>query len=292
MRVATRSADEKTTLRAAPQIGLRYPWVMTIFRAIASATLMVAAACKPTTGLAPTVVSVPEPAPQAVAIECAVGTAMRSDSTAMWCERPDGVREGPYLARYPDGAVRTRGQHVDGLRDGDWLDLWADGRRRSIERYDRGKPTGTWITFFADGSHATESLHREDGSVALRSFRTDGTMARQGVIIEGVERGDWTEWDATGVATTIRRGDTGASKAAFAIHTGIPACDEYLAKFDRCIRDHMPEAARPQLVDAMAQTRKAWQESAAGPGRDQLGQACAAALEAARSATKSIGCEW
>jgi hypothetical protein len=73
---------------------------------------------------------------------------------------------------------------------------------------------------------------------------------------------------------------------------GIPECDEYLTRYAKCIEDKLPEAAKSQMNDAMAQTAKAWQEAAAGPAKDGLGPACKAALDAAKQATASMGCEW
>ena len=73
---------------------------------------------------------------------------------------------------------------------------------------------------------------------------------------------------------------------------GIPACDEYISKYHRCVTTKFPEAARAQVMSALEQTVKVWQEAAMGPGRDSLEPGCAAALDAARSATVSMGCEW
>jgi hypothetical protein len=73
---------------------------------------------------------------------------------------------------------------------------------------------------------------------------------------------------------------------------GIPVCDEYISKYHLCVTTKIPEAARPQVMAALEQTVKVWQEAAMGPGRDSLEPGCAAALDAAKSATASMGCEW
>jgi len=73
---------------------------------------------------------------------------------------------------------------------------------------------------------------------------------------------------------------------------GIPECDEYIEKYTKCISDKVPEAARQQMKDAMDQSTKAWKEAAAGPAKDGLATACKAALDAAKQATASMGCEW
>ncbi len=73
---------------------------------------------------------------------------------------------------------------------------------------------------------------------------------------------------------------------------GIAECDEYIEKYTKCISDKVPEAARQQMKDAMDQSTKAWKEAAAGPAKDGLATACKAALDAAKQATASMGCEW
>jgi hypothetical protein len=73
---------------------------------------------------------------------------------------------------------------------------------------------------------------------------------------------------------------------------GVPACDEYINRYVKCIEDKVPEAARSQMMDAMEQSAKAWKEAAQGPGADGLATACRAALDAAKQATASMGCEW
>jgi hypothetical protein len=73
---------------------------------------------------------------------------------------------------------------------------------------------------------------------------------------------------------------------------GIAECDEYIEKYTKCISDKVPEAARQQMKDAMDQSVKAWKEAAAGPAKDGLATACKAALDAAKQATASMGCEW
>jgi hypothetical protein len=73
---------------------------------------------------------------------------------------------------------------------------------------------------------------------------------------------------------------------------GIAECDEYIEKYSKCISEKVPEAARQQMKDAMDQSTKAWKEAAAGPAKDGLATACKAALDAAKQATASMGCEW
>ncbi|MBC8070342.1 MAG: hypothetical protein IAG13_18560, partial [Deltaproteobacteria bacterium] len=73
---------------------------------------------------------------------------------------------------------------------------------------------------------------------------------------------------------------------------GIAECDEYIEKYTKCIQDKVPEAARAQMKDAMDMSAKAWKDAASGPAKDGLATACKAALDAAKAATASMGCEW
>ncbi|MBX7084332.1 MAG: hypothetical protein K1X88_34315 [Nannocystaceae bacterium] len=73
---------------------------------------------------------------------------------------------------------------------------------------------------------------------------------------------------------------------------GVPECDEYITKYARCISDKLPESSRGAMLDAMKQAAEAWKEAAAGPAKDSLADACKAALDAARDATKAMGCVW
>jgi hypothetical protein len=85
---------------------------------------------------------------------------------------------------------------------------------------------------------------------------------------------------------------TGTIAATSAGPIGIPECDEYVTKYMKCISDKVPASARKTMNEAMDQTIKAWKEAADGPARDGLATACKAAVDAAKEATKSMGCEW
>lgn len=86
--------------------------------------------------------------------------------------------------------------------------------------------------------------------------------------------------------------EPGGLKVPASGEIGIPACDEYITKYMKCIEDKVPKAARETMNEAMAETVKAWKEAASGPAREGLATACEAALDAAKAATKSLGCEW
>lgn len=73
---------------------------------------------------------------------------------------------------------------------------------------------------------------------------------------------------------------------------GIPECDEYFEKYLKCIEDKMPDAAKETTKKALEDSVKAWKAAAEGPGKDTLAQTCKTAMETAKKATESMGCEW
>jgi hypothetical protein len=73
---------------------------------------------------------------------------------------------------------------------------------------------------------------------------------------------------------------------------GVPECDEYIEKYAKCIMEKVPEPARPRMKEAMELSAKAWREAASGPAKDGVAATCKTALEAARQATESLGCDW
>ncbi|HEX8140466.1 MAG TPA: hypothetical protein VF544_23070 [Pyrinomonadaceae bacterium] len=75
--------------------------------------------------------------------------------------------------------------------------------------------------------------------------------------------------------------------------TGVPICDEYIEKYEKCLNDKVPEAARAQLRSTLETTRKAWKEAAATPqGKAGLAQGCQAALNTAKQTMSAYGCNW
>jgi hypothetical protein len=232
------------------------------------------------------------------AIECPAGTTMRGaappSGERVWCERSDATIHGPVLEWFASGQRRMAGEYADGRKQGTWKTFYDGGKPRAEEHWNAGQPTGTWTTWFADGTRATEAQHRAGGVVEFRSFRPDGSKQRAGTYVNGREDGEWTEWDAGGVATHfVWKDGVKTSAAAPAAVIGIPECDAYVSKYSRCIENRVPEAARAQMKDALQATILAWQDAAKTPAvHEGLRTACGAAMDAARTATASMGCEW
>lgn len=75
--------------------------------------------------------------------------------------------------------------------------------------------------------------------------------------------------------------------------TGVPECDEYLNKYEKCLKDKTPAIARPQLEQGVKQARDTYKQLAANPAtKASLPQTCKQALEQTKTAMAQYGCEW
>ena len=74
---------------------------------------------------------------------------------------------------------------------------------------------------------------------------------------------------------------------------GVKICDDYMAKYTACVSSKVPETARPQMSQALEQTKIQWKALAAtDAGRQALTAACTQALALAKSTTQVYGCDW
>jgi hypothetical protein len=88
--------------------------------------------------------------------------------------------------------------------------------------------------------------------------------------------------------TTSTSSTSTASSAGDKI--GVPECDDFIAKYEACA-DKVPDAARAQYKDALAQWRKSWKQLAANPAtKGTLAAACKQAADASAASWKAYGC--
>ena len=72
---------------------------------------------------------------------------------------------------------------------------------------------------------------------------------------------------------------------------GVRECDDFIAKYDACVSNKVPEMVRAQYKDAIARWRTEWRRMANDPNtRGQLASACKQAAEQQSAALKSFGC--
>ena len=74
---------------------------------------------------------------------------------------------------------------------------------------------------------------------------------------------------------------------------GVAECDDYIAKYESCLRDKVPAATRAQMENSFKQARDAWKKAAETPqGKASLAAACKQASDAAAAGMKAYGCAW
>ena len=91
-------------------------------------------------------------------------------------------------------------------------------------------------------------------------------------------------------------GTSTASSSAAATgggETGVPECDEYLTKYEKCLKEKVPAVARPQMEESFKTTRETYKKLASSPAtKAGMATGCKQALEAAKTAMASYGCSW
>ncbi len=74
---------------------------------------------------------------------------------------------------------------------------------------------------------------------------------------------------------------------------GITECDDYINKYQKCLRGKFPAAAQVALKTGFDPTIAQGKQTAATPeGKTGLAMACKAALDASKQAMTAYGCEW
>jgi curli biogenesis system outer membrane secretion channel CsgG len=104
-----------------------------------------------------------------------------------------------------------------------------------------------------------------------------------------------TETGNSNMATdNSNKGTTTTSKTAAAgDKIGVPECDDYISKYETCLRGKVPEAARAQLENALKMSRENWKKAAANDQtKSTLAAACKQASDAAAASMKAYGCTW
>jgi len=99
-----------------------------------------------------------------------------------------------------------------------------------------------------------------------------------------------TTANANKPATTNTPATTTAANTT-AEKIGVPECDEFIANYDACISNKVPEVARAQYKTAIEQWRTSWRKLAENPQtKATLAAACKQSAEQARTSMKSYNC--
>lgn len=82
-----------------------------------------------------------------------------------------------------------------------------------------------------------------------------------------------------------------APVAASANSLGVAECDDFLAKYEACLADKVPESARAALQQSLEATRAGWKQAIATPGgADALKTACTQMRDTSRASLQAYGC--
>lgn len=89
---------------------------------------------------------------------------------------------------------------------------------------------------------------------------------------------------ATTPATTTTASTSGDS-------IGVPECDDFIAKYEACVSNKVPEMVRAQYQSSLKQWKESWKKLAENPQtKPTLVAACKQAVEQHGAALKSFGC--
>ena len=99
--------------------------------------------------------------------------------------------------------------------------------------------------------------------------------------------------NANAAATSPKPAATPATSTASSTAVGLPECDEFITKYEACVDDKVPEAARAQYKASIEQWRSSWRQLAANPQtKATLADACKKTIEQARVSMKSFNCNF
>lgn len=155
---------------------------------------------------------------------CPADTVRHDTGREGWCATSDGIRQGPFWARYPDGALRTQGVAVDDLPHGPWRSWHPDGAPSVEAHYERGLLSGPFRMWSPAGRLLYAGQHDAQGEMdgrferwwpdgvrrmrwqmragvhhgVVEAWHPSGAPRLRGERREGLEHGEWTWWDEDG----------------------------------------------------------------------------------------------
>jgi hypothetical protein len=94
-------------------------------------------------------------------------------------------------------------------------------------------------------------------------------------------------------ATTTSTPASTTSTTASGDKVGVPECDDFITKYEACISDKVPAAARAQFDASLKQWRDSWRQAASTPqGKAGLAQGCKMIAEQSKQSMKPYGCDF
>ena len=98
---------------------------------------------------------------------------------------------------------------------------------------------------------------------------------------------------AANTTTTTTTNTTAKTETTSADKSGVPECDDYIAKLEACLNSKVPEAFRGAFKAQAEALKKEWKDAAATPyGKAGLAVSCKAASDAAKTSLSAYNCSW
>jgi len=112
------------------------------------------------------------------------------------------------------------------------------------------------------------------------------------VVLLGCSKTETANSNKTAPTATGTTSASGTSTTASSDNKiGVPECDDFIAKYESCVSNKVPEMARAQYKTAIDQWRASWKKLADNPQtKGSLAAACKQAADQQTAALKSFGC--
>jgi uncharacterized protein len=130
----------------------------------------------------------PPDAPPPPRLACEAGAELQpgpAPEPTMYCVRPDGTRDGPFVAMFPDGTIRIAGTYRDGKLDGPWERHHDNGQLAEEGSYANGVKDGHWRQLGRDGALLGE-YDIAAGSGVERRWYDEGGLYREATYRGGI----------------------------------------------------------------------------------------------------------
>ena len=125
-------------------------------------------------------------------LACGDGTAPAAapaPESTYFCAKPDGTRDGPFVALFPDGTVAIDGAYKANKLDGVWQRHYPGGAIAEAGTYAAGEKDGEWKQLTAAGA-VIGTYTMKAGTGLERTWYDDGPLYRERKLKSGAPWGD------------------------------------------------------------------------------------------------------
>src|SRR5262249_22047199 len=105
-----------------------------------------------------------------------------------FCARDTGVRHGPFVTQFPDGAIEISGTYKDGKLDGQWTRRYPGGGVAEDGAYANGMKDGAWKQLAPSGSLLGDYTMKA-GTGTEKRWYDDGPLYSERGFKAGVPHG-------------------------------------------------------------------------------------------------------